>query len=94
MLDTLQDQACASTSSTENMTLDDEDKEDEVESKDTGIEEEYDEPLKETKGLSSAPDKSMNIRKGKGKKWRHAKTEVMEDIMAKAMKTMTDRIKE
>ena len=57
VLDTLQDQACASTSSTEKMTSDDEDKEDEVESKDlTGDEEEYDEPPKETKGSGSAPE--------------------------------------
>jgi len=36
----------------------------------------------------------MSIGKGKGKKQKRAKAEVMEDIMAKAMKTMTDGIKE
>ena len=92
VLDTLQDQACASTSSTEKMTSDDEDKEDEVASKDlTGDKEEYDKPPKENKGSGSAPQKSMSIGKGKGKKRKRTKAEVMEDIMAKAM---TDGIKE
>ena len=34
------------------------------------------------------------IVKGKGKKRKHAKAEVMEDIMTKAMKTVTDGLKE
>ena len=94
VLDTLQDQACASTSSTEKKTSDDEGKEDEEESKDLTGDEEEDESLKETKSSNSVAEKSTSIVKGKGKKRKRAKAEVMEDIMTKAMKTMTDGLKE
>ena len=85
---TLQDQACAST---ETMTSDDEDKKDGVESKDlTGDEEEHDEPPKRPKALVVLQISLRTlIGKGKGKKLKHAKAEIMEDIMAKAMKKMT-----
>jgi len=90
ILDTLQDTAGPSTSYVENTSDEDvkgnEEDEKEITDDNGGEEEGKDEFGKKTGSTVGV--------KGKGKKRKHTKAEVMEDMMTKAMKTMTDGLKE